>query len=157
MAGEGQYPAPSPAPARRGGSWNKLEQCWEFSGDDPTPRLAAGLRSARCGSPRWAGEGFRTTSGHRARLRERALTGGIEPFADYELLELLLFYSIERIDTKPIARRLLDRFGTLGDVFAAEPEEFLEFEIDRRTVVHFKALREKPAGDWPNARSRTCR
>ncbi len=59
--------------------------------------------------------------GHRGRVRERVLRAGIESLPDYELLELLLFYSIERIDTKPLAKRLLDRFGTLGDVFAAEP------------------------------------
>ncbi|NDH63410.1 MAG: DNA repair protein RadC, partial [Alphaproteobacteria bacterium] len=65
-----------------------------------------------------------------------------EALADYELLELLLFYSIERVDTKPLAKALLERFGTLGDVFAAEPAELREFEIDQRTLVHFKALRE---------------
>ena len=48
------------------------------------------------------------------------MRAGAELLEDYELLELLLFYSIERIDTKPLAKRLLDRFGTLGDVFAAE-------------------------------------
>jgi hypothetical protein len=46
--------------------------------------------------------------------------------ADYELLELLLFYAIDRIDTKPLAKRLLERFGTLGDVFAAEPAQLRE-------------------------------
>ena len=80
--------------------------------------------------------------GHRARLRERVLKAGIEPLPDYELLELLLFYSIERIDTKPLAKTLLQRFGTLGDVFAAEPGQLREFNIDERTLVLFKALRE---------------
>ena len=126
-----------------GGTWNKLDECWEFTGDDPTPRLAAALTvwpaaSAHNGREKESGR----RRGHRARLRERALTAGIEPFADDELLELLLFYSIELIDTKPKARRLLERFGTLGDVFAAEPEQLREFDIDRRTVAHFKALRE---------------
>jgi len=80
--------------------------------------------------------------GHRGRVRERVLKGGIEPLADYELLELLLFYAIERIDTKPLAKKLLERFGTLGDVFAAEPAQLREFEVDQRTLVLFKALRE---------------
>ena len=75
-------------------------------------------------------------------MRERVLKAGVEPLADYELLELLLFYSIERIDTKPLAKKLLERFGTLGDVFAAEPAQLREFDIDQRTLVHFKALRE---------------
>ena len=75
-------------------------------------------------------------------MRERVLKAGVEPLADYELLELLLFYSIERIDTKPLAKTLLERFGTLGDVFAAEPGQLREFEIDQCTLVHFKAMRE---------------
>ena len=128
-----------------GGSWNKFDQCWEFSGEDPTATLAAALESqpAACGhnSGKLNGETPHYW-GHRSRMRERVLKAGVEALADYEVLELLLFYSIERIDTKPLANRLLDRFGTLGDVFAAEPEQLREFEIDRRTLVHFKAMRE---------------
>ena len=70
------------------------------------------------------------------------MRAGAELLEDYELLELLLFYSIERIDTKPLAKRLLDRFGTLGDVFAAESAQLREFDIDQRTLVLFKASRE---------------
>ena len=75
-------------------------------------------------------------------MRDRVLKSGIEGLDDYELLELLLFYAIERIDTKPLAKRLLERFGTLGDLFAAEPAQLREFEIDQRTLVLFRALRE---------------
>src|SRR4029077_20230322 len=32
-----------------GGTWNKLDQCWEFSGDDPTPRLASALEARPAG------------------------------------------------------------------------------------------------------------
>src|SRR5262249_20417602 len=80
--------------------------------------------------------------GHRARLRERVLRAGVESLADYELLELLLFYSLPRIDTKPLAKAMVDRFGTLGDAFAAEPEQLREFAIDQRTLVLFRAVRE---------------
>jgi DNA repair protein RadC len=66
----------------------------------------------------------------------------VESLPDYELLELLLFYAIDRIDTKPLAKRLLERFGTVGDVFAAEPAQLREFEIDQRTLVMFRAVRE---------------
>jgi DNA repair protein RadC len=128
-----------------GGTWNKLDQCWDFSGEDPTARLAAALQAPPppAGHNVGKSEGERPHYwGHRERVRERVLKMGIEALADYELMELLLFYSIERIDTKPLAKRLLDRFGTLGDVFAAEPVQLREFEIDQRTLVHFKALRE---------------
>jgi len=79
---------------------------------------------------------------HPARVRERALAVGMEPLADDELLELLLLYSIGRPDARPLARTLLERFGTLGDVLAAEPEQLQEFALDRHTVVHFKAMRD---------------
>jgi DNA repair protein RadC len=127
-----------------GGIWNRLDQCWEFAGDDPTTRLASALE----GQPAGAGHNADAAEpqphyhGHRGRVRERVMRAGAELLEDYELLELLLFYSIERIDTKPLAKRLLDRFGTLGDVFAAEPAELREFEVDQRTLVLFKASRE---------------
>jgi DNA repair protein RadC len=57
--------------------------------------------------------------GHRDRLRERFTAGGGEVLADYELLELLLFRLIPRADTKPIAKALLSRFGTLAEVLGA--------------------------------------
>jgi DNA repair protein RadC len=128
-----------------GGAWNKLDQCWEFTGDDPTGKLASALAAA----PASLGHNSAEPSpekphylGHRGRVRERVLKAGIEPLADYELLELLLFYSIDRVDTKPLAKTLLDRFGTLGDIFAAEPVQLREFEIDQRTLVLFRAVRE---------------
>lgn len=128
-----------------GGTWNRLDQCWDFTGEDPTTRLVAAIEAAPTPSGHNSGNAEAPKPhyhGHRGRVRERVLKTGTEPLADYELLELLLFYSIERIDTKPLAKRLLERFGTLGDVFAAEPAQLREFEIDQRTLVHFKALRE---------------
>ncbi|AKQ41942.1 hypothetical protein CP97_07730 [Aurantiacibacter atlanticus] len=60
-------------------------------------------------------------AGHRARLRERLLSGGAEALADYEVLEFLLFGARARGDTKPMAKALLARFGTLAGVLNAEP------------------------------------
>ena len=128
-----------------GGAWNRLDQCWEFTAEDPTAKIVAALEAMPSGSGHNSGEAEAPKPhyfGHRARVRERVLKAGVESLPDYELLELLLFYSIDRIDTKPLAKRLLERFGTLGDVFAAEPQQLREFEIDQRTLVHFRALRE---------------
>ncbi len=130
-----------------GGTWNRLEQVWEFAGDDPTAAVARALAS----KPAVVGHNSKDTverphyHGHRQRVRDRALGSGLEGFQDYELLELLLFYGIERIDTKPIAKKLLERFGTLGDVFAADAELLKEFDIDQRTLVLLRALRESGA------------
>ena len=129
-----------------GGTWNRLDQCWEFSGEDPSPKLAALIDAIPAAIPGHnSGEAAAEKPhywGHRARVRERVMESGVEAMADYELLELLLFYSIERIDTKPLAKKLLDRFGTLGDIFAAEPAQLREFEIDQKTLIHFRAMRE---------------
>jgi DNA repair protein RadC len=62
--------------------------------------------------------------GHRDRLRDRFKLAGGDALADYELLELLLFRSIPRRDTKPIAKALIDRFGSLAEVLGA-PENLL--------------------------------
>jgi DNA repair protein RadC len=61
--------------------------------------------------------------GHRDRLRERATAGGLAALPDYELLELYLFRSIPRGDVKPLAKQLIARFGSLGGVLGATPEE----------------------------------
>lgn len=66
--------------------------------------------------------------GHRDRLRDRFEEAGATALADYELLELVLFRSIPRRDVKPIAKALLQRFGTLEDVLNA-PTHLLQ-EVD---------------------------
>jgi DNA repair protein RadC len=61
--------------------------------------------------------------GHRERLRDRAAAGGLAALPDYEVLELILFRSIPRGDVKPLAKQLLARFGSLGGVLGATPED----------------------------------
>ncbi len=60
-------------------------------------------------------------SGHRTRLRKRLLDGGAEALADHEVVELLLMQAVPRRDMKPLARSLLQRFGSLADVLQADP------------------------------------
>lgn len=61
--------------------------------------------------------------GHRRRLRERLLEGGVDALAPHELLELLLGYAMPRVDVNPLAHRLIDRFGSLSGVMEASVEE----------------------------------
>jgi DNA repair protein RadC len=61
--------------------------------------------------------------GHRDRLRDRALAGGLAALPDYEVLELQLFRSIPRGDVKPLAKQLLVRFGSLAGVLGATVDE----------------------------------
>lgn len=62
--------------------------------------------------------------GHRERLRERFSNSGQNGLPDYELLELILYRSIRRADTKPIAKALIARFGSFAEVLGA-PEKLL--------------------------------
>ena len=62
--------------------------------------------------------------GHRDRLRARFRDAGAASLSDYELLELLLFRSIPRADTKGIAKALINRFGSFAEVLGA-PEHLL--------------------------------
>ncbi len=61
--------------------------------------------------------------GHRQRLRERFLKSGIEGFADYEVVELLLTLAVPRSDVKPPAKALIARFGHLRAILDAPVEE----------------------------------
>jgi DNA repair protein RadC len=65
--------------------------------------------------------------GHRARLRQRFLTGGPGALQDYELLELLLTFAIPYSDVKPLAKRLIEHFGSFNQVFDAPAEALMEF------------------------------
>src|SRR5487761_412814 len=57
--------------------------------------------------------------GHRERLRDRFREAGADALSDYELLELLLFRVLPRRDVKPLAKSLLEKFGSFAEVIAA--------------------------------------
>lgn len=60
---------------------------------------------------------------HRERVLEKFRRFGLDVFADHEVLELLLFFAIPRVDTNPVAHRLLERFGSLHAVLEAPREQ----------------------------------
>ncbi len=61
-------------------------------------------------------------SGHRARLRQRLFEGGPDALLDHELVEYLLALALPRRDTKPLAKRLINEFGSYGSLLAADPK-----------------------------------
>jgi DNA repair protein RadC len=82
-------------------------------------------------------------SGHRERLRERAMAGGLAALPDYELLELFLFRSIPKKDVKPLAKQLLARFGSLSAVLGATPEELRTVKgVGETVALDLKLLHE---------------
>ncbi|MDC8753568.1 DNA repair protein RadC [Erythrobacter sp. sf7] len=80
-------------------------------------------------------------AGHRARLRERLLTGGAEALADYEVLEYLLFAAIPRGDTKPIAKTLIAQFGSLAGALNADPKALQRVKgVGENSAASLKAV-----------------
>ncbi len=81
-------------------------------------------------------------SGHRGRLRDRFMMGGGDAMPDYELLELILFRAIPRRDTKDLAKRLIDRFGSFAEAINA-PDHLLEevSGVGRRVIEELKIVR----------------
>jgi DNA repair protein RadC len=80
-------------------------------------------------------------SGHRERARQRFLRIGEEALDDYELLELILFLAIPRVDTKSLAKELLARFGTYSSVLSASPERLAEVKgISEAAATNLKIV-----------------
>ena len=61
--------------------------------------------------------------GHRKRLKEK-LRKDPSLLEDYEVLELLLGYAVPRKDTKPLAKELLERFGSFKELLFARASQF---------------------------------
>ena len=81
-------------------------------------------------------------AGHRQRLKDRFVAGGPEALPDYELLELILFNAIPRRDTKPVAKRLIERFGSFAEVVNAPPERLKEVKgVGDAIIVQLKLVR----------------
>jgi DNA repair protein RadC len=85
--------------------------------------------------------------GHRERLRTRFREAGTEALSDYELLELLLFRALPRRDVKPLAKTLLEKFGSFAEVISAPETRLREVKglgesgITELKIVHAAASR----------------
>ena len=80
--------------------------------------------------------------GHRQRLREKFAMHEQDAFLDYELLELILTYSIPRRDVKPIAKELLNRFHSFPGVMDARPDDLEQVPgLGRNSITLLKLIR----------------
>lgn len=80
--------------------------------------------------------------GHRERVKKKFLESGFTPATpEHEVLEMLLFYSIPRQDTNPLAHELLNRFGSLPNVLNASYEQLLTVKgISSHTAILLKLI-----------------
>ena len=84
--------------------------------------------------------------GHRERIREKFLKNGIDGFAEYEILELLLTYCIPRKDTKPIAKELLNKFKSLDNIFKADFDKLSAIDgLGKNSIVFLKLIGDLPS------------
>lgn len=79
--------------------------------------------------------------GHRERLRQRFLQGGISAFQEYEILEFLFSVLIPRRDVKPLAKVLLLRFRSVGGFLDADISELTAAGLSLRVAVIIKFIR----------------
>jgi DNA repair protein RadC len=85
--------------------------------------------------------------GHRERLRGRFREAGPDALADYELLELILFRAIPQRDVKPLAKKLIETFGSFAEVISAPETRLKEVKglgdaaITELKIVHASANR----------------
>ena len=84
--------------------------------------------------------------GHRERIREKFFNNGIDGFAEYEILELLLTYCIPRKDTKPIAKELLNKFKSLDNVFKADFDKLFAIDgLGKNSIAFLKLIGDLPS------------
>jgi DNA repair protein RadC len=103
--------------------------------------------------------------GHRERLKARLMQKGPDSLQDYELLELVLFRAVPQGDVKPLAKLLIETFGDVAAVVAAEPDrlravkgvgeavvrELKVVEAAAHLVVKQATLTRRPLGSWTEA------
>jgi DNA repair protein RadC len=108
-----------------------------------TPRAPGGRSGARSGGLSDMAGAAPHFFGHRQRLRQRLIAGGPDNLPDYELLEVLLFAGNPRGDVKPLAKDLIDRFGSFADVLSASSDDLLLFPgLGEAGVAALKSVRE---------------
>lgn len=81
-----------------------------------------------------------THNGHRQRMKERFLKGGLDSFHEHEALELLLYYCVPRRDTNEIAHNLCERFGSLSKAVEAPIAELKKVDGVGEAIAVFLTL-----------------
>ena len=75
---------------------------------------------------------------HRKRVREKYLKNGIDNLSQREILEIMLFYCLPRIDTKPKANELLKKFGSISNIINSSISELVDAGLTETAALHLK-------------------
>lgn len=79
--------------------------------------------------------------GHRERLRERFRSAGADALSDYELLELVLFRALPRRDVKPLAKELINKFGSFAETVHASEARLREVRgLGDAAIIEIKLI-----------------
>lgn len=85
----------------------------------------------------------KTKEGHRLRLREKYYKNGINSLNDYEIIELLLTYSIHRKDCKPIAKELIEKYKNIKNILNLKEEILIEIDgIGKNSFIFLKLIKD---------------
>lgn len=76
-------------------------------------------------------------AGHRERMREKLEKTGAEAMSSQDMLELLLYQCLPRVDTASLAARLLEAFDTFSGVINAPVKELVKIQGIGRTTAEF--------------------
>lgn len=79
---------------------------------------------------------------HRDRVKTKFFESLGVGWFDYEILELLFFFSIPRIDTKPLAKQLIAEFGSLARVIDADRDKLMSYPgVGKVTTILIKLIK----------------
>jgi len=89
---------------------------------------------------------IRRGDGHRARLRDKFVQGGIERFSDEEVIEFLLSLGTPRKDVKLPAREALKRFESLSGVLSAPLSDLIQIRgVGERNALYLHLVHQVAA------------
>ncbi len=92
------------------------------------------------GKSKSSGDEKNIHAGHRERVREKFRQSEFKGFNDHEVLELLLFYAIQRKDTNELAHKLINACGSLSAVLEAPIEFLVENGLTEQAALYIKVI-----------------
>lgn len=78
---------------------------------------------------------------HRRRMKDKFIVSDFAGMAEHEILEFMLYFPVARIDTKGLARKLINTYGSIENVVSADVIDLMKIEgIGEHTAIFLKSL-----------------